>query len=167
MGKPVTVDSDDLEALLFATAAIKKIEEALRSVKDDPMVKLQKVSLRDAHDRLATSWRNGTRVNEDPIYDAPLRLAEVKVLQTLVRQPALPQNSVDPTLLSDLRRKMMVEMGTLYKISAAKWGNKQEEDRKVMNEQLVLRITQRGRDAIAGLSLELGHSEMNLIELKE
>ena len=54
MGNPVTVDSDDVEVLLNAAAAARKIEDILTAVKQDPaMIRLQvKGVIGDAMDRV-------------------------------------------------------------------------------------------------------------------
>lgn len=61
MGKPVTVDSDDLEALLFSTGGIKAIEDALQQRSEDPLVLQAKPRLTAAHDRLTAEWRRQLR----------------------------------------------------------------------------------------------------------
>ena len=48
----VTVDTEDLEALLFATSGIKELEAALDQRKRNPMVTSGMGRLAGAHDRL-------------------------------------------------------------------------------------------------------------------
>lgn len=72
MGTAVTVDSDDLEALLFATAAIKGVEQALKIASDDPFADSSKARLTQAHDRIANAWRGAKRA-----VDMPERFAEL------------------------------------------------------------------------------------------
>lgn len=62
----VTVDYDDLEALLFSTGAIKKIEDAVRAQERDPMVKSASGRLSGAHDRLSAAWRRSKREEPEP-----------------------------------------------------------------------------------------------------
>lgn len=57
----VTVDSDDLEALLFATSGIKDLENALDQRKRNPIVQSTKGKLEGAHDRLSIAWRRAKR----------------------------------------------------------------------------------------------------------
>jgi hypothetical protein len=54
MGNPVTLDSDDVEVLLNAAAAARKIEDILTAIKQDPaMIRLQvKGVIGDALDRV-------------------------------------------------------------------------------------------------------------------
>lgn len=69
----VTVDLDDLKALVFGTGAIKNIEGSLASFKSDPFTKT-KVPLTEAHDRLASAMRNAERGQLDTVvkFDEPL-----------------------------------------------------------------------------------------------
>ena len=57
----VTVNSDDLEALLFATGGIKDLESALDQRKRNPMVISGVGRLAGAHDRLSAAWRRAKR----------------------------------------------------------------------------------------------------------
>ena len=56
----VTVDYDDLETIVFATAAIKAIEGALAARKSDPFSRPH-LDFTAAHDRLASAMRNAKR----------------------------------------------------------------------------------------------------------
>jgi hypothetical protein len=62
----VTVDTEDLEALLFATSGIKDLEAALDQRRRNPMVTSTKGRLEGAHDRLSTAWRRAKRNAEWP-----------------------------------------------------------------------------------------------------
>jgi hypothetical protein len=57
MGKLVTVDSDDLEAMLMAKAAIKGVESALAVAKNDVFVQRVAPRFAAAHDEIARQWR--------------------------------------------------------------------------------------------------------------
>jgi hypothetical protein len=65
-GVPVTIDSDDLEALLFSTAAIKSVENALIAQKRDEQFKSAAGRFSAAHDRAANAWREATRRRDRP-----------------------------------------------------------------------------------------------------
>jgi hypothetical protein len=69
----VTVDADDLEALLFALSAIGDIEKSaaqLRHAFDqrrtNPMVTSTKGKIEAAHERLAAAWRRAKREGDWP-----------------------------------------------------------------------------------------------------
>jgi hypothetical protein len=69
----VTVDADDLEALLFASGGIKELEtginllnSTLRGRKGNPMVSKGEAKLAEAHDRLSTAWRRAKREADWP-----------------------------------------------------------------------------------------------------
>jgi hypothetical protein len=69
----VTIDADDLEALLFATGGIKDLETAIHTLqntlagrKQNPMVRAGMGKLEAAHERLSTAWRRAKREAEWP-----------------------------------------------------------------------------------------------------
>lgn len=66
MGVPVTVDSDDLQALLFTNAAIKSIEHALKAQKEDPLFEQAAPRFTAASDNIARAWRDATRRRDMP-----------------------------------------------------------------------------------------------------
>lgn len=77
----ITVDLDDLEALIFSTGAIKVIETAVDQSKKDPFRLQHKSRLTGAHDRLATAARNIRRGQEPAYnYNKPLTTAEANYL---------------------------------------------------------------------------------------
>lgn len=80
----VTVDLDDLKALVFGTGVIKNIEGSLTSFKSDPFTKT-KVPLTEAHDRLATAMRNAERGQLDTVvkFDEPLNKDEQIALNAI------------------------------------------------------------------------------------
>ncbi len=57
----VTVDADDLEALLFACSGIGDLEKALDQHRRNPLLKSTKGKIEGAHERLATLWRRAKR----------------------------------------------------------------------------------------------------------
>jgi hypothetical protein len=69
----VTVDADDLEALLFASGGIKDLEGGIKAMenllagrKNNPMVRSAAGKLGAAHDRLSAAWRRANREAEWP-----------------------------------------------------------------------------------------------------
>jgi hypothetical protein len=102
MGNPVTLDSDDVEVLLNAAAAARKIEDILAAIRQDPaMIRLQaKGAIGDALDRVNKLRGQAIR---DP--DTQLRppigwLPTVEQLETLDRLYAaggsgIPSSEID------------------------------------------------------------------------
>ena len=146
MGVPVIVDSEDLEALLFACAAVKKIELAFEQSRDDPFLGRVKGKYTAAHDTVAKAWRSAaTEVKADI---AGLSQQEINALIKINTASVVMQEDVPADDLRSLRMRMLVEVGNLYEISCAMWGNTQEETRKIKAEQLVVRLTPEGHEAV-------------------
>lgn len=82
----VSVDLDDLESLIFATAAIKAIEQALVSTRRDPFV-APHLARTDAHNRLAEAARHARRSlsggSTAVPWDEPLTDEEADALKTV------------------------------------------------------------------------------------
>jgi hypothetical protein len=78
----VTVDLADLETIVFATGAIKAIESALASRRQDPFVRPH-LDYTAAHDRLATAMRNALRAEAGTLvpFDEPLTKTELRALR--------------------------------------------------------------------------------------
>lgn len=144
MGKPVTVDSDDLEAVLFTTAAIKSIEAVLSQRRDDVQVKQAAPQLAAAHDRIATAWRRATRVQQDPLWDVPLTQAEVILLARIRDEGPVWEGPLQS--LRTVRQKGMVEVGDLVEVR--RWGDIPHETTVL---GVIARLTARGMDALAAL----------------
>lgn len=81
----VTVELEDLEKIVFATAAIKTIESTLNARKNDPFVRPH-LDFTEAHDRLATAMRNATRAAAGTAvsFDVPLTRTEARTLRSMV-----------------------------------------------------------------------------------
>lgn len=79
--RQVTVDLADLEALVFASAAIKTIESTIASWRKDPFVQPY-LQMSDAHNRLASAMRNARRADLGTLvnWDEPLTEEERKAL---------------------------------------------------------------------------------------
>ena len=78
----VTVDLDDLEALVWGSGAIKAIEASLASFRRDPFTPNPEV-ISQAHERLATAVRQAKRDGAGTAVDfnEPLTSAELKLLR--------------------------------------------------------------------------------------
>jgi hypothetical protein len=75
MGKPVTVDSDDLETLLFTTGVVKQVEAAIAGQARDPLAFAAQPKLTAAHERVTATWRRALR--EPPPAPLPGDIAEL------------------------------------------------------------------------------------------
>lgn len=79
----VTVDLADLETLIFATAAIKSIEDALAARRRDPFM-TPHLNYTEAHNRLVGAMREAQRsASNDTLvkYDEPLTKPEIGALR--------------------------------------------------------------------------------------
>lgn len=155
MGKLVTVDSDDLKAVLFSTGVIKAVEGALKQHQDDPLVLMVKGDLEAAHNRLASHLRRAEREDRLKPSDEPL---DTECIGALNRFSTEARGGIiwgNPRLkgFDGLRERGMVEFGVPYQIFH--WSDSQSytrEDRPVQ----VARLTERGRAAyemVTGIKL--------------
>lgn len=78
----VTVQLEDLEALVFSTGVIRGIEGALAAFHRDPFSH-PKIPLSEAHNRLASAMRNAMRAQAGTLvnWDEPLTDEELKLLR--------------------------------------------------------------------------------------
>lgn len=81
MGSLVEVDSDDIEALLFGTGALKSIESVLRDAKSDPFAAKSRARFTEAHDRVAQAWRGAGRRVAHPERFTDVTAEEIRALQ--------------------------------------------------------------------------------------
>lgn len=124
MGIPITIDSDDLQALLFATGAIKNIESAIKGWQTDPLVLQSKNDFKEAHDRIASEWRRVTREpHPDQLADATS--GELLILKDLTKLgPWFQMNLMEERwnfLWKNLRLRGFVEAG--IKEHFIRWGD--------------------------------------------
>ncbi len=159
MGVPVTVDSEDLEALLFATSVVKNIEAVLKQAKADPFVENVKPRITAAHDRIADAYRAAERRKEFPERFEPPDTDEILALQKLWPIPEQQENlaprfeiflrfNAVTDAVRDIRKLMvkgLVEFGVPR--MAVDWGVTGERTVRTMGEQWV-RITPRGQAAV-------------------
>ena len=147
MGQPITVDSDDLEALLFATGSIKAIEAALQQRSRDPLVKRAEPVLTEAHNRLAKEWRNATREEPSfaelkPLTDEDFRLLDVGVAHPLDRL-GYPVSAPMP-MFDRLRAHGMVVLSP--DLAGRAWGG--GDIGWVDSGRMTVRMTERGHKAL-------------------
>lgn len=148
MGVKVNLDSDDVQALLFSTGVVKRIETAMRDHKEDPQAAMAKRHLSTAHDRVASAWRWAIREHQRPeialdkivldMNDA----ANMRALWTAIgRGPMIYDNF--PRELELLAALGLVQYGP------AKWalhyGDDQPEFAEHMPPRWCARLTERGR----------------------
>lgn len=67
MGVPVTIDSDDIEKLIFATGALRDVEHALDQSKGDQLVRNGQLGLTEARSRIERAWRGALRTAVKPL----------------------------------------------------------------------------------------------------
>ncbi len=165
MGLPVTLDSDDVEALVFAAASVKSIEGVLDLSRGDPFAKAPvKRYYTEAADRIEKAWRGATRAANNPERFSEPTEAEIAWLRRI-----WPPWSDDadaylrfiqvyeqPKREGDVYRAMMVrgliEFGT--RRNAFMWGSSGET---VVNTEPVtyVRITPRGSTAVLAWEREM------------
>jgi len=143
MGKPVTIDSDDLEMLLAAVALPVQIEQLFQAREEDVQFNWKKGRHEQAFDRCRRAWGAAIRVIDDPIYNEPLSNEESAILFGLLNEgKSSPFGHVAPTVKNTqtLIRKGMLVAGTVH--SLIKWGDKTDE----INPSgiMVWKVTHRG-----------------------
>jgi hypothetical protein len=107
----VTVDADDLEALLFSTGAIKDVEYAIAGRARDPLVKSATTKLAGAHDRAAAAWRRAKRAEpEAPAPNDIVRLRALFVVNGEIAFEAVTSH-YPQRLVQDL---LLVESGPIW-----------------------------------------------------
>lgn len=146
--KTVTIDLEDLKALVFSTGVIKNIEGALASFSRDPFVPSIEV-LTDAHNRLASIMRNAERGELDTTvnFDEPLTDDELSQLQELsVMELISPQKRLKTPEIDQLLCKGMIELGTM--VEGVLWSGEQMPALKADPSGFAVRITPRGTEAL-------------------
>jgi hypothetical protein len=146
MGKPVTVDSDDLECLLQASVAAVQIESILKTLRQDPaLIRMEaKGQIAAAHSRI-------NRARADAIKPEELRLPEItSVRLTIEERDQLEHLARWPTA-SGVKVLKPDKFGTLFMAGFAERGQANEyatfNGDKVIEpmEYQRVRITPRGR----------------------
>lgn len=143
MGKPVTVDSDDLEKIIMITGIAKDMEKLIRKQKDDPFLCKDDAVIKEAHDRLATEWRRVTR-EMNPDADTPVSAKALNLLKSLEGKIChIEPATIRLPLYKELHLKLMTEYGSGYQV--VYWGSSQTQQRLNDVEHIMLRVTERGR----------------------
>jgi len=154
----VEVDIKDLETLVFATAAIKKIETALSTRKHDPFVKPY-LEFNEAHNNLTTALTHAKRSQNSANYATPwdgeLSIKEIKYLQdvacyttykTVSGEERNPASQGYNDVVDSLMAKGCIKMGQL--VSGIVWSG---EDQPFLEKMpsFGVAITPRGREKLA------------------
>lgn len=146
MGKPVTVDSDDLEKIIMVTGIAKKFEEIIRQQSGDPFISKDKEEIKGAHDRIAAEWRRATR-EPHPDADVPVTTKAFVLLRSLSGKIAgIEPNVMRLPLYQELFTKLMIEYGNGYDVIY--WSSSQELARINKAPRLMVRVTVRGQSLI-------------------
>lgn len=157
MGKPVTVDSDDLEKVLMSTGMIKNIEQIIKQSKSDPFAEKDATILRDAHNSVSKAWRNATRGQCHPSENDPLSPEAAELLRHLSgRICHIDSRVMQETWRDDSGRqhksaypelfiKLMIEYGVAREV--AYWGGSGDAQRLSPDKTLV-RVTLRGMEML-------------------
>lgn len=154
MGKPVTLDSDDVEAMLLAAEYMGKVEGMLRARRDDSQYLRMSGTIRESIDRSRKAWGDAIRTNDDPIFDEPPTESEREALRKIYLKGEwfklnnFDKNDIDDLAaqqamlpaLDTLRRKRMVLAGQVNTI--VRWGDKTTSATAEAHQ--VYRLTERG-----------------------
>lgn len=150
MGKPVTVDSDDLEKLVMLTGATKQIEAILHQQKSDPFLPRNEMVVKDAHDRIAAEWRRATR-EYHPECDDPISPEAYVLLKNLAGKILIIEPGAMKTkLYAELFKKLHIEYGNGYEV--VYWSNSQQQQRLNEVAHLMVRVTMRGQELLISMA---------------
>ena len=150
----VTVDLDDLETLVMTTGALKTIEGALATRKQDPFIR-QYLGFTEAHDRLATAMRNAQRVDAGTLvaWDGALNDDEIKLLREIgygrkimSRDEKAPSSGQSMSVVDQLAAKGCVVIGQLVK--GVLWAGDKQPELVVDPKGFPVKITDRGREKL-------------------
>lgn len=158
MGKQVTVDSDDLETLLFSTGVVKQMEQIIQQRNGDPFVQIAPAILKAAHDRVAAEWRRVMREphpssNEPVSMDALLFLRQLPMLGGN-RLKEITHAMMMAGHYHELHTKLMIEYGNLHEM--VYWSSSQERQKLNMVARIVVRMTPRGYQLLERMQKEGG-----------
>jgi hypothetical protein len=148
----VAVDTDDLEALLFATGGIRELEAALAGRKQNPMVRSGEAKLAGAHDRLSTAWRRAKREADWPkrvVTEA--EIAELRAMFTGTNGAWLPFVVLDRYPMHFAQELLLVESGPLWQGLKIDWPSPAEPEFVVSHSgdlRYAARLSHYGRQVI-------------------
>ena len=151
----VEVEFEDLETIVYATAAIKQIETALTARKQDPFVRPH-LNFTSAHNNLVAAMNSATRAQADTAiaWDGELTSNEIKFLEEFV---AVPVFEIDGAYrkknkeVDTLAAKGCVRIGQL--VSGAVWPGELKADIKPIAGYAIA-ITDRGKDKLSKALLQ-------------
>ena len=115
----VTVDYEDLEALLFATGAIKDVESAIKGRDRDPLAKSAASRLTAAHDRVAAAWRRAKR--EPPPEPSVGEVEELRRMFTGPDGARLSEAITDTYPQNFAQHLLLVESGPIWEGVKIDW----------------------------------------------
>lgn len=147
----VEVELEDLETIVFATAALKTIEAALRSRREDPFVKPH-LEFGTAHNNLVAAMNGARRsaaADTATLWDGTLSKKELELLEQFIKSPVL---QIDGTFRTEhdevdsLVSKGCLRMGQL--VQGAVWPGESRPDIQAV-PGFALTITQRGKEKLA------------------
>lgn len=149
MGKPVTVDSDDLEKIIMLTGATKQIEQLLYQRKGDPFLCTDQAAIKEAHDRVAAECRRVT-CEHHPECDHPLTPEAYTLLKHLSGKISMiGPGLMKGKLYSELFKKLHIEYGNGYEIIY--WSNSQQQQRLNEVPSIMVRLTSRGQELLLAM----------------
>lgn len=150
MGKPVTVDSDDLEKIIMLTGVTKEMEKLLYKTKNDPFINRDETKIQQAHDRLAGEWRRSTR-ELHPDHDQPLSQKAFTLLRDLAGKVChIEHANMRLPLYQELQKKLMIEYGNGHEIIY--WSDTKEQQNLNAVAQLMVRVTPLGKKLLMDMA---------------
>jgi len=162
----VTVDLEDLKALVFYTGVIKTIEGVLASHRADPFVP-PVLEITAAHDRLAAAMRNAERSTADTLiaWDGELDAEETRLLRvidedgtmTLTRDEKAPEPGEPMSVADRLAAKGCVIIGQLVK--GILWAGDKQPTLVPDPSGFPVKITGRGREKLAKINLNVKYKK--------
>lgn len=122
MGSPVTVDSDDLEALMLSSEFGAQVEALAFANQNDAAMMRIRPRMREAANRIRRLRADAIRPHDDPIEDQPLTEAEYLFLEKFDFASPKPVKPTDG-IVEHLVRKRMIVLGN----ASIHWGDKTVE----------------------------------------
>lgn len=143
MGQPVTLDSDDVLALLVAAEALGRVEDHFKAREDDVQI-MAIGGVSGVRERLKTvnrAWNDAITPQEPLEGPTP---QEVSALYYFAGSLAAfddgrPEPDID--MISRLRKKRLLVAGTVFRL--IKWGDKTET--RIEQPELAYKVTDRGK----------------------
>lgn len=152
----VNVSLEDLETLVMTTGALKTIESALTTRKNDPFIR-EHLDFTDAHNRLATAMRNARRAEAGTLipWDGELEGHEEALLRAvaeggfwITREEKVPSPDQTMSTADKLAAKGCIVIGQF--VVGVLFAGLQPE-LQVDPKGFPLRITDRGREKLVKL----------------